>query len=142
MGSLVTKKWKPLPKPKKGSKTPHQKHALEQSIALIKSLWEARNEVLHGGENALKEAEDNATDSRLLRFKRESHLLLRQCDRHFINKPELVILNWPKKKKKERLFNLERLHRVYVTELKRETELLRPITDFFKPKRGEEELLQ
>jgi hypothetical protein len=132
---LLQKKWKPLPKPKMGSKTPRQKEALEQSVALIKSswdvfeaLWEARNDVLHGGENALKEAENDATaDSRLLQFKRESHLLLRQCDRHFINMPELVILNWPKKKKKERLLNLERLHRVYVIELKREAELLRPI---------------
>jgi hypothetical protein len=139
---LLQKRWKPLPKPKKGSNTPRQKDALEQSIALITSswdvfeaLWEARNDVLHGGDNALQEAENNAIDSRLLQFKRESHLLLRQCNRHFINKPELVILNWPKKKKKERLLNLERLHRVYVTELKREAEHLRPITDFFKPKR-------
>ena len=116
------------------SNAPRQKDALEQSIALITSswdvfeaLWEARNDVLHGGDNALQEAENNAIDSRLLQFKRESHLLLRQCNRHFINKPELVILNWPKKKKKERLLNLERLHRVYVIELKREAELLRPI---------------
>jgi hypothetical protein len=34
------------------------------------------------------------------------------------------------------------MHRVYVTELKRKAGLLQPITAFFKPKRGEEELLQ
>jgi hypothetical protein len=40
-------------------------------------------------------------------------------------------------KKKSRLMNLEKLHRIlYLTELKREAELLRPITDFFKPKEG------
>ena len=142
MGTPVTKKVETAAKTKKGSNAPRQKDPLEQSIALIisswdvfEALWEAQNDVLHGGDNALQEAEHNAIDSRLLQFKRESHLLLWQCDRQFINKPELVILNWPKKKKKERLLNLEHLHRVYVTELKREAEHLRPITDFFKPKR-------
>jgi hypothetical protein len=59
---LLQLKWKPKPKPKNCSKKPHQKDALEQSIALIKALWDifkalwmARNNVLHCDENALTE---------------------------------------------------------------------------------------
>jgi hypothetical protein len=97
---LLHRKWKPRPKQSNSSKTPRQKDALEQSIALVRSswdifeeMWEARNTILHGRENMLTEAELTATETRLLQFHRESHLLLRECDRKYIDKPILTILN-------------------------------------------------
>jgi hypothetical protein len=129
-----------MPKKTDKPKAPRQKDALEQSVSLIRaswdvfeSLWEARNEILHSGENMLTEAEMNSTDIRLVQFRRNCHTLLRACDWAFINKPEVQILNWSREKKRQRLYNLERLHRVYLTELKRESERQRPITDFFQP---------
>jgi ribonuclease HI len=137
---LLQAKWKPMPKKKSDSKAPRQKDALEQSISLIKAswdvfeaLWEARNEILHNGENMLTEAEMNSTELRLLQFRRNCNTLLRECDRAFIDKPEIQIMNWSPEKKRRRLFNLEKLHRIYLTELKRESERQRPITYYFQP---------
>jgi hypothetical protein len=86
----------------------------------------------------LTEAEDSSTNSRLLEFRNDGHHLLRECDRGMINQPAIDILQWSRKRKRERLKNLERMHRVYVTELKREAESLHPITNYFKSKRDEE----
>ena len=87
----------------------------------------------------LTEVEDSYTLARLLEFKRCAHRMLRSSDKALIQYPEIDILGWSRSRKKEKLKNLERMHRVYLTELKRDAELLRPITDFFKPKRGGEE---
>jgi hypothetical protein len=129
-----------MPKNTDKPKAPRQKDALEQSVSLIRaswdvfeSLWDTRNEILHSGENMLMEAEMNATEIRLIQFRRNCHTLLRECDWAFIDKPEVQILNWSREKKRHRLYNLERLHRVYLTELKKESERQRPITYFFQP---------
>lgn len=93
---LLQSKWKPKPKPKKGSTTPPQKDALEQSVSLIRAswdvfeaLWDIRNTVLHGGENMLTEAEDSSTNLWLLEFQNDSHNLLRKCERGMINQPAI-----------------------------------------------------
>jgi hypothetical protein len=138
--------WKPKPKTDKNGKKQYQKDPLEQSVSLIRTsweifekLWETRNSILHDEENVLKEAIHNRIDSRLLEFRRDRDDLLRRSDHHLINIPAITILNWSAKTKKLRLQNLEKLHRVYIMELKRESERLQCITDFFEPKRGERE---
>jgi hypothetical protein len=104
---------------------------------VFEAMWTARNNILHGSDSMLAEAEDNYTNARLLRFRRESAFLLGQADQVHINISEVTILGWNRKKKQKRLRLLERLHKLHVMELKREASRLQPITAFFKPKRGE-----
>jgi hypothetical protein len=142
----LQREWKPKPKTTKDGKKQHQKDPLEQSVSLIRcswdifeSLWEARNTILHGDENVFSEAIQNRVVARLIEFRRDAGTMLSKSDYHLIELPLATILSWTKDKKQSRLRNLERLHRVYLTELRREAERLRPITDFFEPKRGERE---
>jgi hypothetical protein len=65
--------------------------------------------------------------------------MLSKSDHRLIKLPLATILGWSKDKKPSWLQNLERLIGVYLTELRKEAEHLRPITDFFEPKRGERE---
>jgi hypothetical protein len=121
----LQEEWKPRPKNDNDGKKKYQKDPLEQSVSLIRcswdifeKLWEERNSILHDEENILSEAIHNRIDSRLLEFRRERDTLLRKTDHSLINLPAITILGWSAKMKKLRLRNLERLHRVYLTELK------------------------
>jgi hypothetical protein len=142
----LQREWKPKPKHTKDGKAKHQKDPLEQSVSLVRcswdifeSIWEARNTILHGDANVFLEALQNRVVARLIEFRRCAGEMLSKSDHHLIELPLATILGWSKDKKQLRLRNLERLHRVYLTELRREAERLRPITDFFKPKRGDRE---
>ena len=70
---------------------------------------------------------------RLLEFKQQKQTMLNRADHFSIEYDEVEIRKWSAEKKHQKLYNLERLHRVYLCELKREAEGLPQITDYFQP---------
>ena len=94
-----------------------------------------RNNILHGEESELTEREVNRKTARLLEFKRKKEELLSRNDYFLIDYDEWEIRKWSAEKKTQKILNLERMHRVYLSEVRREAEGLRKITDFFSPLR-------
>lgn len=122
-----------------------QKDAMEQAIALItcswdvfEALWEARNKILHGDENVLRDIELNECTEKLLEYRHLRFEHLRRGDHFIINHPVSEVIKWERTKKQATLATLEKLHRIYQMELQREADRLQPITRFFQPLTAEE----
>ena len=80
---------------------------------IFEEQWTKRNEILHGPDSQVEKAETNTATRRLLHYKRHSNDLLSPSDQQFINYPELTIINWSSKRKKDQLRLLNKLHRAW-----------------------------
>jgi hypothetical protein len=112
---------------------------MEQSVSLIRgvwdimeAVWECRNDILHGKENQLLSKSEESVTARLLEFRLGNIEMLRRCDRFVIAKHTVRdVIKWPRERKKAVLDHLETLHKVYVNELRRESEGYRDIRSYF-----------
>ena len=113
---------------------------MEQSISLIRgvwdimeAVWECRNSILHGKESQLLSKSEESVTARLLEFRLGNLEMLPRCDRFIITKDTVRdVIKWPRERKKAVLDHLETLHKVYVSELRRESEGYRDIRSYFK----------
>ena len=94
-------------------RSPYQMGVLLQETVwdIFEELWTKRNEILHGPNSHVEKAETSTATRRLLHYKRHSNDLLSPSAQHQINFPELTIINWSSKRKKDQLRVLDKLHR-------------------------------
>jgi hypothetical protein len=131
--------WVPPMTSPDGKPQEHRKDPLEQSVSMVRgvwdlmeSLWECRNNILHSNDSELIARSRDTLTARLLEFKRDSTKLLRSCDRFIIDNHSVQdVIKWPLKRKKAYADFLERLHKIYSGEIKRETASYRDIRDYF-----------
>lgn len=138
---ILNEHWTPAP-PRPDGKKNHQKDSLEQTVSLIRVLWDifetqwkCRNDILHGDESRVSELDTNRKTDRLLKFIEHKRTMLRRCDHSMVDHPIADVIKWSRNHKIKVLQNLERLKKIYDKELKAETSRLRPITNFFLPVR-------
>jgi hypothetical protein len=135
---LLRNKWIP-PATLPNGKKERRKDPMEQSVSLIRgvwdimeAVWECRNDILHGKENQLLSKSEESVTARLLEFRLGNTEMLRRCDRFIIAKHTVRdVIKWPRERKKAVLDHLETLHKVYVNELRRESEGYRDIRSYF-----------
>jgi hypothetical protein len=122
-----------------GKKKEKRKDPLEQSVVLVQSVWnifeaqwKCRNDILHSNDSALIERSRDTLTTRLLEFKRNSRQLLRSCDRFIIENHNIQdVIKWPLQRKKAMIDLLERLYKVYSSEVTTETASYRDISEYF-----------
>ena len=137
--TLLRDTWVPPKVSPDGKSKERRKDPLEQSVTLVRgvwdimeSLWACRNSILHSNDNELIRRSRDTLTARLLEFKRDSVKLLRSCDRFIIDNHSIQdVIKWPLKRKKAYADFLERLHKIYSGELKKETASYRDIRDYF-----------
>jgi hypothetical protein len=136
---LLRDKWVKPKVSENGKKKEKRKDPLEQSVVLVKCVWDifeaqwkCRNDILHSNDSALIERSQDTLTSRLLEFKRDSRSLLRSCDRFIIDNHSIQdVIKWPLQRKKATLDFLEHLHKIYSGELKDEAASYRDISNYF-----------
>ena len=135
---ILNEMWRPAPPDREGRKV-RQKDAMEQTVSLLRALWDifeaqwtCRNDILHGKESRITDRDTERKTNRLLEFRNNKRKMLRRCDHWMIEHPIGDIIKWTRNHKIRLLQNLERLKRIYDKELKKEAARLRPITDFFQ----------
>jgi hypothetical protein len=135
---LLQKTWVP-PRPLPSGKLERRKDPIEQSVTLIRgvwdifeNLWACRNGILHSKDNKLLERNDISNTSRLMEFRRNYATMLRSCDRFIIaHHSPADVIKWPMTRKKALLAILEKLHCRYMDELKLEAAGYRDIRTYF-----------
>jgi len=136
---LLRDKWVKPRVSEDGQKKERRKDPLEQSVVLVKCVWDifeaqwkCRNDILHSNDSALIERSRDTLTTRLLEFKRNSGQLLRSCDRFIIDNHSIQdVIKWPLQRKKATMDLLERLYKIYSGEMKVETASYRDISDYF-----------
>ena len=130
--------WTPPDTDNDGKKI-HKKDPLEQSVCLLRALWDifeaqwaCRNDILHGKESHVIEKDTERKTNRLLEFRTKKTEMLRRSDHWMIEYPADDIIKWSRSTKIRTLQNLEKLKRIYDKEKQQEATRLRPITDFFQ----------
>ena len=127
------------PKPLQSGKMERRKDPLEQSVTLIRGVWDifeelwaCRNGILHSKDSKLLERTDISTTSRLMEFRRNYTTMLRSCDRFIIaHHSPADVIRWSMPQKKAILAILEKLHCRYTDELKLEAARYRDIRNYF-----------
>lgn len=80
---------------------------------IFEELWTKRNEILHGPDSHVEKAKITTATRRLLHYKRHSNDLLSPSAQYLINYPELTIINWSSRRKKNQLRVLNKLHQLW-----------------------------
>ena len=82
MDRIPNEQWTPAPLRPDGKKN-HQKNLLEQTVSMIRVVWDifeaqwkCRNDILHGDESPTRELDTNRKTDRLLEFREHK---LHQC---------------------------------------------------------------
>eukprot|EP00956_Cyclotella_meneghiniana_P004884 scaffold6044_cov63-Cyclotella_meneghiniana.AAC.1 len=111
--------WTPPDIDSEGKKI-HKKDPLEQSVCLLKALWDifeaqwaCRNDILHGKESHVIEKDTERKTKRLLEFRTKKTEMLRRSDHWMIEYPVDDIIKWSRSYKIRTLQNLEKLKRIY-----------------------------
>jgi hypothetical protein len=120
-------------------KKERRKDPMEQSISLIRgvwdvmeAVWECRNNILHGKESHLLHTFKESVTARLLEFRCGNLDMLRRCDRFIISKYSVRdVIRWPRERKKAVLDQLESLHRIHLAEIQRDNAGYQDIRSFF-----------
>jgi ribonuclease HI len=136
---LLRDKWVKPRVSEDGQKKERRKDPLEQSVVLVKCVWDifeaqwkCRNDILHSNDSALIERSRDTLTTRLLEFKRNNRSLLRSCDRFIIDNHSIQdVIKWPLQRKKATLDFLEHLHKIYSGEVKDEAASYRDISNYF-----------
>ena len=102
----------------------------ETTWSIFEEVWAKRNEILHGANNHTERAEMTTTTRRLLEYKRRSTELLSPHDQIVIAYPELTILNWTMRRKKNELKRLNTLHKAWKRDRQLQIEGQRRLYDF------------
>ena len=132
----IMKTYKP-PQGPPGNDPPKSKTPFELSVLLIESvwklfesLWEKRNDILHRDDGVAARAEESQLTTQLLQFRRRRHTLLRATDRHHIEHSITDIIRWPRKKKRKHLQLLQKLHSIYINEIREEQQGQRTLLSY------------
>jgi hypothetical protein len=136
---LLRDKWIKPTQSNDGETKTRRKDPLQQSIMLIQSVWDifeaqwsCRNSILHSNDSELIERSRDTLTARLLEFRRESKTLLRSSDRFIIDNYSIQdVIKWPLTRKKAVVEFLEKLHKIYCSEMKTETASYRDIASYF-----------
>jgi hypothetical protein len=135
---LLQKTWVPPAISLNGNRE-RRKDPLEQSVSFIRGVWDifeavwaCRNNILHSNHSKLLERTDVLATSRLMEFRRNYNTMLRNCDRFIISHHSPAeVIRWPMSRKKAVLAQLEKLHNIYMEELKLEAAGYRDIRSYF-----------
>ena len=99
---------------------PYQMEVLlnESVWDIFKNVWTQRNEILHNTDSYTSRAEATNATNRLLWYKRHKTELFSESNYYLICHPEIVIINWKLRKKKQQLEILDNSHREWKKECK------------------------
>jgi hypothetical protein len=136
---LLRDKWVKPPQSSDGKTKVKRRDPLQQSVLLVQSVWEifeaqwaCRNSILHSNESELIERSRDTLTARILEFRRESKTLLRSSDRFIIDNYSIQdVIKWPLTRKKAVVEFLEKLHKIYCGETKKEIASYRDIASYF-----------
>ena len=129
------------PREMHGGGKERKKDPKEQSISLVRGLWDIfedlwmeRNKILHSKENETTTLETNGINQRLLEFKYNSADMLLANDRHIIDYPasDVIKIKWTLDRKKMTLKNPEILHRLFKAKMTREGLGVHDIAEYFQ----------
>ena len=139
----LSNNWTP-PREIHGGGKERKKDPREQSISLVRGLWDIfedlwmeRNNILHSKENETTTLETNGINQRLLEFKYNSTDMLLANDRHIIDYPASDVIKWTLDRKKMTLKNLKILHRLFKAKMTREGLRVHYIAEYFQEPNNE-----
>ena len=143
---LLRDTWIPPPEPPPGEKKQRRKEPLEQSVTMIRgvwnifeAIWECRNNILHSKDSQLIERSRESITRKLLEYKSKNLTLLRRCDRFIIDGYSVrEVIRWPLPRKKAMLDLLDELNKVYQEEIKHDKALYRDIRKFIEKPTSDE----
>lgn len=103
----------------------------EECWQLFESIWAMRNIILHNSDGYAPQAAESKLSQRLLKYKLKQDEILQYVDRHpRIDYPVETILLWNRKRKKNFLRILDRLHRIYMLDVRLAAEGQKKINDY------------
>ena len=92
---------------------------LNESVwEIFEKVWTQRNEILHNSDSYTSREEAKSANQRLLLYKRLQKDLLSPNDYCLIGHPEIVVINWKTRKKKQQLKILDNAHKEWKKEYK------------------------
>ena len=80
------------------------------------TIWNTRTTIILGGDDRATRIQDSRDIERIMYFKNNHTTELRKCDWKFASFPAASLTNWKRRKKKDLLRRLERLHALFVKE--------------------------
>ena len=126
------------PNTDKDKKKPRDKSPLEMSAFLIEecwrlfeSIWATRNSVLHSSDGYAAQAEESALTRKLIRYKMTQNESFHYADRHHIDYPTDTIQMWNRKRKKQLIRTLNKLHKIYLLDIQLAAEHQTKLDDYF-----------
>ena len=119
------------------TKKEKDKSAMEMSVMLVqeswklfKKIWVTRNETLHSTDSYAALKADSEMTKQLIQYKTNQDEMLQYCDRHHIDYWILEIVKWNRKQKRNLLRILDKLHKLYLIEIKLAAEGQKKLTDY------------
>ena len=126
------------PNTDKDKKKPRDKSPLEMSAFLIEecwrlfeNIWATRNSVLHSSDGYAAQAEESALTRKLIRYKMTQNESFHYADRHHIDYPTDTIRMWNRKRKKQLIRTLNKLHKIYLLDIQLAAEHQTKLDDYF-----------
>ena len=90
-----------------------------------------RNSILHISDGYAAQAEESKLTHKLIRYKIKQHEMFHYTDRHHIDYPTDTIRMWNRKRKKQLIRTLDKLHKIYLLDAKLAAEHQTKLDDYF-----------
>ena len=105
-------------------RSPYQMGVLLQETvwSIFEEVWAKRNSILHEPNNHVDRAEMDSITRKLLDYKQNSMDLLSPHDQNCVDYPEITIVNWTLRQKKDHLKRLNKRHKAWKQDCKHRRE--------------------